>query len=382
MNRKKTQTARRGYVLAMSLALLLILSMLGASLAQTSVAGARMSTRRRDQAAAFELAEAALNHGFKRQAENKNFSGQATTTFGSGQFQVNVVQPGVDWNQRSLTGIGRVTSVSGAIVESRVNALVDFESPVWDYSLITKLNLTLSGTVSTASSPLPAVGNVHSNGSITVSNNVVVDGRATSVGSATTGTATITGGSASGVAPVPFPQVDQTALIAEAQALGTTIGSVSMSSGTANLRGYLVGDLTLTSSARLVVDQVLYVTGNITLSGQAWLGDGTLAAGGRIILSGGSGFTGTETNNLAIISFSTSILSTAPAISVSGNSIIRGPIYCPNGLTDISGKPRIYGTVASSTVAMSGTPIFKRNTDLRAPWTLAGQPKIKYWQEL
>jgi hypothetical protein len=376
-----SRPARRGSALAMVLPMTLVLSMLGLTMISSSLSSTRLSRHRHNSAAAFELAEAGFNHSVRTMRSNKNYSGQENTSLGSGTFRVTVSTPTADWNKKWVVATGRVKSLGESYVEKSVRGLADFQSPVWDYAIVTKQALNLAGNVTINSSPNLGVGNIHSNTSVTVGSNPIVNGRATSAG-ALSATGLVTGGTQSNAPAVPFPTVDTAGLLAEAEARGTMVGDRSYSSGTTILSGKLVGNLATSSTARPQIDGILWVTGNVDLAGQAWVGDGTLICEGRMTISGGSGFTGAETNSLALVCLSSSLSTSSPAVSISGNSVIRGPIYAPNGMTTISGGPTIFGTLATNAVSLSGNPTFTRNTDLISPWSLASGPRVRWWEEL
>ena len=369
---------RRGSVLGTVLPMSLVLSLLAITLLSTSLTHIRLSGRRRAAAAAFELAEGGLHHAINAMTSNKNYAGQNATALGDGSFSVTVSQPTANWNQKLVVATGQVVLPSGSVVQRRVSALADFQARIWDYGIIVNQDATMAGTTIIDSAPTMAVGNVHSNGSLTIGSNTTVAGKATAVGTITNN-GTVTGGTQSAVPAVPFPTVDSAGLLAQAQALGITNGDVSLSSaGIFPLSGEIVGNLSVSGQASITVNGLLWVTGTVTLSGQSYAGDGTLICQGTMSLSGGSGFTGGETNNLALVTLS----SANPALTLSGNSTIRGPLFAPNGGTSISGTVSLNGTLATNTLSMAGTAHLTRNTNLRSPWALASGPRVRYWQEL
>src|SRR5262249_27946592 len=158
-------------------------------------------------------------------------------------------------------------------VERSVSGLADFQSPIWDYGIIAKQSITLNGTASISSAPAVGIGNVHSNGDMTIGSNLVVKGKATAVGTLTS-SGVGTGGTQSHASEVPFPTVDTARLRSEAEAKGITTGDVHFTSGTHVLGGKIVGDLTISALASITIDGILWVTGNVRLEGQSYGGDG------------------------------------------------------------------------------------------------------------
>jgi hypothetical protein len=368
---------RRGSTLAVCMCMMMVMSLLGLALASSSINSARLSNHRRDVETAFSIADAGLNHALYSLRENKNYSNQSWTSFGEGDFKVNITSETPNFNRKLVVSTGRVRSLGGKYLERSVQAKVDFESLVWDYGIIAKQTLAVSGSSIIDSAPIANQGNIHSNGSVTTGGSSEVRGTATATGTVTNG-GYISGGTQSGVAEVPFPEIDTASLLTEATALGVTIGSISVNSGSVTLRGKLVGDLTVGSTGQVNIDGLLWVTGNVQLKGQSYTGNGTLIASGTVALAGGSGFTGAETNNLAIVTLS----SANPALTITGNSTVRGGLYVPNGGTTVEGNTRIVGTLASNTVNMTGSAHFTRPTDYIAPWQLADKPRVLFWQEL
>ena len=367
---------RRGSTLSVVLPLTLMLSVLALTVISLGLTGVRLSTQRQRSAQAFELAEAGFTQSVRSLSENTNYSGQGTTNLGEGSFQTTVTTSATNSNIRNIVSTGHVATVHGGYIERTLTGEADFQSGIFDYGIIVNKDGKVTGSTDISSSPQANKGDVHSNGDLSIGGSSVIHGKATAVGTVTNN-GTVTGGIQSNANPVPFPTYDTAALLAEAQAKGITTGDVSSSSGTTVLGGEIVGNLKTTSSAQITIDGILWVTGNVNLSGQSYGGNGILVCEGTISLSGGSGFTGSETNSLLIITLS----SASPALTVGGGATVRAAVYVPNGGTKISGTSMIYGAVATKTLDLTGGLDLIRDTNFHTGQDLATGPRVRYWQE-
>lgn len=373
---------RRGMALIIALGVMLMVSLIGLTVISVSLSSRRMAARRQASESAFQIAEAGLSQAIDRIRENggSTYSGEGPTAFGDGEFRVTATAPSGFPSRRQLIAYGQVSSVGGSMVTRRVGALVDLQSPIWNYGVITEKTLSLSGNLVIDSAPITGRGQTHSNQDAALSNGVLVDGDLSAAGTTSVSGATVTGKVQSRAARVPFPRVDEVWLRSQATTLGTTVGNVSYSSGTCVLGGVLVGDLKLSSSARLVIDRILWVTGSVDLSGWSYAGDGVLIAEGPIHLSGGDGFTGSESSNLAIIGLQTEGSKSA-AITIDGQAKVRGGLFAPKGTVSLSGQTTIFGSLAARQLSGTGQAHITCNTAFLAPLQLS-DPRVRYWQEL
>lgn len=377
----------RGSALVVAMSMMLMLSMLGVSVLNTTLSSNRMAVHRRDREAAFEIAEAGLAHAIRQlqKKDGRTYAGEGPVQFGAGTFRIEVTTPPDMLSRRRVISYGQVTSLGDAPLEQRVGAMVDLQSPVWTYSILTEKDMSLEGELRTDSTPITARGDVHSNQDLTITNGVTVDGRASAVGTTTVSSATVTGGTRSGSDKVPLPKFNKSAVRAEAEAQGVTYGDMAFSSGTRVLGGVIVGNLTVESTARLVVDRVLWVTGTLRLAGQSYGGDGLLVAEGAVYLAGGTGFTGSETNHLAIVGLANDSTkpdkTKVPALTIEGKAQVRGGILAPNGTVAFSGEGRVWGSIASRELAAAGKAHVTCINNFEAPPQL-DDPGVRSWEEL
>lgn len=372
---------RRGSALVMALGIFTISAMIAGSLLFVSTAGSRLTHHRADRESAFQIAEAGAHLAVQAFADGQKYKGQGDTKLGDGTFSVTVNDVAGSSTQKEIISVGKVRGGEGMLATRKLRVIVDSSStpPIGNYALISKGPLSFSGGALVDSYPKPNVGDVHANGDVTMSGGVTISGSLTSTGKIkSSGSAGATGGSTQYAGAVDFPPLDAAGLIAQAKLLGTTTGNVTRSgSGTVHVSGFVDGDITISGGGKLIVDGLVYVSGKVTFSGSAYTGSGTIVAAGDITISGGSSFNRSETNNLALVTLSTS----KSAMTLSGGASVGGAVYCPYGRLTVSGSANVFGSVASNTVTMSGKMNITRNTDFQWP-TIFGHPHAIAWQEL
>jgi len=377
---------RRGSAMLTAAMLALTVTVLGLSVLSTSMSSNRLAAIRRDQAMAFDLAEAGLSHAVATLQKTPTYTGQANTSFGSGFFRVAVTTPTATPTVRNVVATGRVVSVNGAFIEQSVSGKVNMiaPDPVWKYAIITEQPLTFIDRVKINSSPVSNQGHIHSNTSLALGN-IQVFGRATSAGAINTGSTTPTLGSIPYTARVELPTIDKPALMAAAEAKGIRTGNVSVSSGTVTLRGKIVGSVNITGNqTQVIIDGPVWVTGTITLSGRSWTGNGALIAEGTITITTATSTVAPSIIDLALCSFST--LPTAIAINITNNSSsvnIRGAMFAPNGGVKIDGMTSILGSIVAKSAALDGHGAgvdITRDGQFQPP--LGFSTQLQYWSEL
>lgn len=372
---------RRGSALVMALGLFTISAMIAGSLLFVSTAGSRLTHHRADRESAFQLAEAGAHLAIQAFADGQKYKGQSDTKLGDGIFSVSVNDVAGSSTQKEVISIGKVRGGEGMLATRKLRVIVDASSapPIGNYALISKGPLGFSGGALVDSYPKPNVGDVHANGAVSMSGGVTIKGTLTSTGKIkASGSAGASGGSTQYAAAVDFPPLDASGLIAQAKLLGRTTGNVSGSGGqTVHVSGFVDGDINISGGGKLVVDGLVYVSGKVTFSGSAYTGSGTIVAAGNIVVSGSSSFNRAETNNLALVTLSTS----KSAMTFSGGASVGGAVYCPYGNLTVSGGANVFGSVAANTVSMSGSMNITRNTDFVWP-AIFGHPHAIAWQEL
>ncbi len=301
---------------------------------------------------------------------------------GKSKYTMKVVD-GPGENEVTITSKGMVKVPQGSgWVTRTVEVTARKQLPqIFNYAIASNFNLDISGNVKTDSAPLDHMGNIHANGNIRISGNPEIDGLATATGEIIiSGRPTFTQGTQTGVSPVDFPAVDAESFYNQALVNGETWGDVNISGrGTYVVQGVIHGNLRVSGNAQVEIRGVVYVTGEVQISGNGSTGDGTIVAEGRFSLSGNSTYTPGSTNKLAFIS-----LASDNAITISGNPELGGVLYAPNGTLAISGNPELFGAVAAEHVRLSGNPTFTYDTDLRSnsPVLPGTNYRVVSWKEL
>lgn len=186
---------------------------------------------------------------------------------------------------------------------------------------------------------------------------------------------------------------------AQAEAGGTTVGNVSYGGSTQATLGAqkIVGNLTVSSSARLTITGTIYVTGNVTVDGSGVLklsssygeNSGVLVADGRVSNGGSGKFQGSGTAGSYILVVTTSdcpasgSCSGNPAISASGSG--ESTIFnAQNGTIDFSGSAHTKQATAKR-IIMSGSGTITYETGL-ADMSFSSGPSggwnLTDWEEI
>lgn len=375
MKRLRSFQRKRGYAALSAIALLLMATLLGTSLAALSVNSGRMSVLRRDRESAFNIAESGFQTALMRLRSDANYSGEKGTVFGDGHFDISIeALPGKKYSRR-VTSTGVVSSLNGHLEVRSVTGYMDKSGgpAIADYAILAKDVINMNGGIETDSIPDGGQGNIHSNTGIQMNGGSTINGNATSVGSVTGGN--VTGERKSAAPVVDFPVIDPAALRLSAAALGITNENVSVSKGSQMVRGVINGNLDCSSHAGLTIDGIVFVTGKVNLSGGSYAGPGLLVALGDITISGGSATEGGVANNLAIVALSSS----STALKITGNGAMSGAIIVPNGTT-VMHAAHITGTLATDKLVMTGSSTVTRDKTFEWPDPLSTF-RIGYWKE-
>lgn len=368
-------------LLFVTLSVFLCAALLGSALAST-----RLSIHRRDSEAAFELAEAGVQHAKLQLEKDPKYLGQQNTTFGDGWFRVEIGPHPGDATRLQLVSTGRVLSGKGGYIERQVRSALGWSRPhpIWKYTILANELVDLKERLTADSDPEKNKALVHSNNRVELGS-VTIRGRATAVTSVVTASGTkVTEGTESGVSAVELPTLDKAALMAEAAAKGTHTGDLTLDSGQHTLRGMVVGNVTITGSAAVDIKGPIWITGNLTISGRSWSGNGGLFVNGKIRLDTSSSILENSVDDLALVSFSTA--NDAITITSRDNSdkvTVRGGVLAPVGGIVLGGKVAINGSVIGRQVTGqghgSGIDVY-RSTTFQPP--VAVLPAIEFWEAL
>lgn len=382
----RVSRVRRGSMMLLSLVFVALAGMLGAALLSAALASTRLSIHRRDREAAFELAEAGLQHAKLKLDKDRTYTGQGNTVCGGGWYRLEVTPDPANDLRVVVVSTGRVFSGTGSYVERQVRATLGWSRPhsMWKYTILGNQLVDLKERLRVDSSPTPGEAWVHSNALLKL-DSVTINGTATAVTSVTTTTNTkVTGAIQSGAATAAFPDLDKAFWMATAEKKGAYTGNLSLNAGTHTLQGKIIGNVTITGSAHVDIKGPLWVTGTLTISGKSWTGNGAVFAQGKILVETSSSIVPGAPDDLAMVSFASD--SDAIRVTSRDNSdkiTVRGGIFAPNGGIVLGGKVGINGAVIGQTVTGSGTgssiDVYRSST-YEPP--VATSPAVQYWTAL
>ena len=360
----------------------------------------RQSGRSRDKQMALSLAEAGVDDTVER------LRGDWAYTGGSGSLSVGVNGANAvgsfsttitEVNPQIRKVISRGTNPNGT--KTSVVVLVQRENyHLGDAAIKANKNADIGGTADVVTQPLHQhIADVYSNSNIYMGSNSTVDGTLYAQG-VVSGPSYETGQvyapSVSGAPPIYFPSPSEVAaikskLITDAQARGTTIGTVKKTM-TITAPAYINGDIQLSSYdvVTIVGPGVVYVAGDIRLSGQSKLINGaTVGVGGTFVQTGGTVYQITtghaETPTLAV--FNT--YNSSPGVTLVGgaDSIQQGIIWANTGGIKVAGGSVFVGALvaggSNGEVSVNGNyrHIYPENMHSRIEFP--GEARVIFWGE-
>jgi hypothetical protein len=155
----------------------------------------------------------------------------------------------------------------------------------------------------------------------------------------------------------------------EAIAGGTQTGNISMSDGTLTIGPKkIMGNITLSNDAVLLVSGTLWVTGNISISNQARIrlssaygtGSGTIVSDGTVTTNNSATFSGSGTSGSYLMMLSTSSSSSAVTVNNSAGTVI---LVAPYGNMTFNNSASAKEAIANS-VTMNNNSVLSYETGL------------------
>jgi len=388
----------RGAALVVALMFLAIVAMMGATAVILTTTDIQIGSNYKESTTAFYNAEAGLNFALAKMkagltANPQTFqlptvpwdpnnptnpnsfaaltSAQFTAPAG---FAFSYEAPGVTMTSNNVFALTTVGTNPNDIQAQAVIAATFSPNGLFNYGIFGDLGVTLSGngkTDSYNSSDGPYTwathhteGDVGTNaitaGAISLSGNAKIYGDAMVGPGGNPATGVTTCGNAMVVAPgqklAADEPKDMTPMSDPGGGTNLPAWNISaddtLSAGTYRLPGINISG---TATATISGDVTLYVTGNISISGN-----------GRLIIPAGSSLTIYASGSVSIsgngISNATSYprnlqiygTSTCNSFSVSGNGNLYGAIYAPLATVSVTGNGDIYGSVIGRTIAIPG----------------------------
>lgn len=338
---------------------LVLLSTILTGLVGLSVTSYSLAKTKTLQANVLYIAESGVNYALIKAVDpawRPDGSAQIDVEPDKSYFKVEVRDTADD--KIMITSTGFVKDINNKWIERKIRVYAEKDiAGAFQFALFSNSDTAMSGNSKIYN------GDMHVNGSATLSGNPQIDGKLDVTGSVSkSGNPNVTDGIYSGSQQVDMPAIDSNSYLAKAQALGTTNGDVSISGNNpVTLKGYINGNLSISGNAPITIDEIVYVAGSVSISGNIKVsGNGAIIANSNISVSGNIEYLAGSVGKLAFIS----LASGSGAISISGNPSIDGLIYAPSGTINISGNPDILGGLVANGVSLSGNPTITRDPQI------------------
>ncbi|HVK03523.1 MAG TPA: hypothetical protein VM490_08615 [Armatimonadaceae bacterium] len=352
--RKRAGFATMTTLFMVVLAVVAVFVIISSSLAQI-----QLSRRGQNRSTALVLAEAGVDDTLDRLRLNPKYVGGSGTLFEDpptntatfGTYATTVTE--LTEETRKVQSVG--TNPDGSTGEVAAIVRIDMRA-LGSAAIASNHAVNINGTANILTTPLDAhVANVHSNNNVVMGSNSIVDGYLSAVGT-TSGTAYFP--SKPGSPEMYFPDSATTTDWRQKWALQAMAGGVINSNvnKSATITGpkYINGDITLNNyeSVKLTGSGIIYVRGNVRLTGQAILENGvTLIVEGTFEQQGGTVYkvtTGiTPTPTLAVYGSNKS--DTDDVVSLAGGSlnVHQGIVYAVKGRIKVAGGSTFVGALVA-----------------------------------
>jgi hypothetical protein len=365
MNHSLFRRLRRGSALVVTMMVLLLLSVLGTSLTGMALTDARLTQRRTDELKALNLSIAGLDLAQQQMYLIADYGGFTDLPLGEGKVTVRVTAA-MPAGYRHLTSTATLQTAGGGTIVKQVRGTAGLSvfAPLFGKAIAAKTLLDVNDDIRVDSSPLPGMGDIHSNGDLYLrTSGSRIEGAVTACGTLQNDGATVTGNQESEAAPIVFPDFDST--FKNLSLVGGTVPPVSIlnlgySSNnksfptitvnglTAILKGKVNGNLVVGPQGCTMVG-VVWVTGTLTVNGPI-RGVGTVVADGDVTLD-------PQTDYLNIlpelVGIGTTSKNPVQAVRIQGNRTIKAVVYAPNGAVQFAGSPHLIGGVMADRVTVN-----------------------------
>jgi cytoskeletal protein CcmA (bactofilin family) len=334
----------RGSVFLLAMVALVTLLLLGTSLVQTAIQGLASASNDRRQAEAFGLAESGVDMAITKLYEDYDSINDTLATAGyysdgfsmpNGTVSYTVTAPYSGIADSCLI-VSDATTWANKTAEIRVIAAYQADvSRIFDMAIFSDSPLTLNGAGGVYPDENGDGGEIYSNGDITfngTSFEMTADGSLYTTGTVNWVPTDVPATHVhQGVAPVNMPVID----LDYYQSIATTTYN---------------GNVTFNSSNMTGLSGVIYVKGNVSISGN-YTGQAVIVATGKIQVTGNVTASNPDDDTLVIMS--------PKSIKIAGDTHIDGLIYAhsvvDDGTTTTSGNVEINGAIIADVVRTNGS---------------------------
>ena len=329
----KKKQGEEGFVLALALFTILLLSVIGISATTKTTLELQIAQADRAYNSTFYQADAGVQYVLARiradlqhptsPVQIGNINPASYTNTPPAGFSFQIIDPtttfgaGPDY-KFTVTGTGQDNSETSITVTFQVAAPLN---PAFDVGILTDGNLLINGGPN-------ITGSMHANGNISQKGKGIIDGNVSAVGSVAVGSV-VTGDETPGADPMEVPQItadDFNALRTKAQSspnIYADAGGGTHSFGTSGVQENLEG-------------KIIFVDGNVEINGRIL--NGSIIATGNITVNGASEMTGSEIG---------------VAIAAGGNIYMNGTsdsygLFWSNGAFVQNGSSTVHGSIVST----------------------------------
>lgn len=330
---RKKEKNERGIVLVLSLLMLTILSILALSFLTLALHENNIAHNYTRHTQAFFVAEAGVEKAINELNLDPTYTGEPTTAFGSGTYDVTVeeLSPGL----YRITGNGQVLNARSSIQVVVNRPLVPmFPFAAYAGSEVYMDNNSQTDSYSCEDGSPGTEGDIGSGGNITLDSNVAINGDVYAGGSINaTGNAVVNGTEYIGTTPVFLSPIDAGAGMTD---LVVTDETITLAAGT-----YYFRDVSIQGTGELKI------SGKVTiyLTGSFYMNKGT------------AGNVGGDPRNLSILTSYVSASATDYGAHLNNDAVFVGTIYGPDAALYMDNSTVVYGSLVGEWITVDNNAL-------------------------
>ncbi|MBI4342235.1 MAG: hypothetical protein HY599_02585 [Candidatus Omnitrophica bacterium] len=383
---------QRGMVFLMSMGVIVLFTVAGASMLLRSLSEARLSERSRNQVSALHLADAGVDQAaVNLRTPTDAIDDVLTRTFSTGSFQLDpAVSIGADtWRVES-----HGTSDQDTGYPRHVEAVFRLTpQSVFQFALFGDQQVNVSGSAVTDSYDSSAgaydpddpshngdVGtNATNSGGVTVNGSIFVDGQVAVGPDVSDPVSVVTGYDPAFITGGTDPPSDTQDVVA--QGVSFPMPSVVVPVG------LTCNDFEVSSNDTVTLPPGTYCYQNLTLQGGGTLtasGDVTIYITGLYIARGNS-TTGVPSNPKSmLIMMAPTGDATIEQGTITGSTGFYGALYAPDSTINVTGNAEVYGSIIAERVNVSGSAAIHYDESLQTVTQISNLHKVAVvsWREL